>query len=203
MKVVGRRQRESGRTQSPPDSRRRGAYVAVVENEQGSISPRRPESTSSGRSVCVSARTGPRRWIMASERGEFAGKGGLVEGEYDDGQIALVTETVEQRLQREHIVGRGRDIAALVPAEERFAAESRRSLRSARREEKRAPGPRRRRARRRSWRTEAPWSSRTSTIMAGTIFFVGAVTPPDAPEKTRTFTPGCRRAGTASPTRFW
>jgi hypothetical protein len=54
---------------------------------------------------------------MAGERGEFAGKGGLVKGEHDDGQIALVAETVEQRLQREHIVGRGRDIAALVPAE--------------------------------------------------------------------------------------
>jgi hypothetical protein len=37
--------------------------------------------------------------------------------------------------------------------------------------------------------------------VTGTKFFVGAVTPPDAPEKTRASTPGCRRTGTASPSR--
>ena len=62
-------------------------------------------------------RAEPQRGIMAGERGEFARIGGLVEREQDDRQALLVAEAVEQRLQRAHVVGRRRNVGALVAAE--------------------------------------------------------------------------------------
>jgi hypothetical protein len=41
------------------------------------------------------------------------------------------------------------------------------------------------------------------TIVTGTKFLVGAITLPEAPENTRTSTPGSHRTGTASPARSW
>jgi len=54
---------------------------------------------------------------VAGERGELARVSRLVEGEQDQGQARLVAEPVEQRLEAADVVGRDRDVGALVAAE--------------------------------------------------------------------------------------
>ena len=55
------------------------------------------------------------RRVMAGQRRQLARIGGLVEGEEDDREVALVAEPVEQRLQRRDIVGRARDVGTPCP----------------------------------------------------------------------------------------
>src|SRR5206468_12271698 len=57
-------------------------------------------------------------WIMARQRGELARVDGFVEREQNHREPALVAEAVEQRLEGADIVGTGRDVGALVAAEE-------------------------------------------------------------------------------------
>ena len=45
------------------------------------------------------------RRIVAGERGEFAGVGGLIEGEEDEGEAGVVAVLVEQRAQGAHVFG--------------------------------------------------------------------------------------------------
>ena len=59
----------------------------------------------------------PQARIVAGERRELAAVGALVEREQDQREVRLVAEAIEQRLQRAHIVGAGRNVGAHVAAE--------------------------------------------------------------------------------------
>src|SRR6185437_16835003 len=61
-------------------------------------------------------RTQLEHWVMAGQRRQLAAVGRLIQSEHDDGQPRMVTEAIQQRLQRAHVVRRLGNIGSLVPA---------------------------------------------------------------------------------------